>query len=175
MEFEYPEKPKKTHRIIVEKLLKGEFIPIGKNEYETLVSNHKWYKSFFLDSFNIELLHAEEVFYCVNPTGGMSFTKEVLTVLAILMYEISKEGADPIVVIQNKEFSINTINKYLSESIQFSNYISKTKIDTRFINRLELMGLIRKRNNDKFTFTRAINIFLNEYEDLTKEVRGLDT
>ena len=54
MEFEYPEKPKQTHRIIVKKLLQGEFISIGKREYEVLWGHKEWYESFFLDSFNIE-------------------------------------------------------------------------------------------------------------------------
>lgn len=174
MEFEYPEKPKNTHRIIVEKLLKGEFIPIGKSEYESLINHHIWYESFFLNSFGIELQHKEEVFYCVNPTGGMKFTKEILTVLAILMYEISKDGIDPVAKIQNEEFSINIMNKYISESIQFSKYINNNRIDTRFINKLESIGLIRKTTNEKFIFTRAIDIFLSEYSDLIEEVRGLD-
>lgn len=173
MEFEYPEKPKQTHKIIVKKLLQGEFISIGKREYEVLWSHKEWYASFFLNSFNIELLNTEEVFYCTNHTGGMNFTKEILTVLAILMYEISKEDADPIIEIQNKEFSLDIINKYLSNSVQFSGYISKNKIEIRFINRLEQMGLVKKTNNDRFIFTRAINIFLKEYDDLTEQVIGM--
>jgi len=66
----------------------------------------------------------------------------------------------------------------LGEFLGFSgvtNYISKTKIDTRFINKLESMSLIRKRNNYKFTFTRVINIFLNKYDDLSQQVVGLET
>jgi len=104
----------------------------------------------------------------------MNFTKEILTVLAILMYEISKEDADPIIEIQNKEFSLDIINKYLSNSVQFSGYISKNKIEIRFVNRLEQMGLVKKTNNDRFIFTRAINIFLKEYDDLTEQVIGME-
>jgi len=174
MEFEYPEKPKQTHMLIVKKLLQGEFISIGKSEYEVLWSHKEWYESFFLDSFHIELLNTEEVFYCTNPTGGMNFTKEVLTVLAILMYEISKEDADPIIEIQNKEFSLDIINKYISNSVQFSGYITKNKVEIRFVNKLEQMGLVKKTNNDSFVFTRAINIFLKEYDDLTEQVLGLE-
>lgn len=174
MEFEYPEKPKNIHKKIVEKLLKGEFIPIGRNEYETLIKFHSWYTSFFLNSFSIELQHKEEVFYCVNPTGGMKQTREILTVTAILMYELSKGGSDPVVAIQNEEFSLELLNKYISESVQFSKFAEKNRLETRFINKLEAFGLIRKLDNEKFVFTRAIDIFLSEYDDLAEQVRGLE-
>ncbi len=36
------------------------------------------------------------------------------------------------------------------------------------------MGLIKKTNNDRFIFTRAINIFLKEYDDLTEQVIGME-
>jgi len=174
MEFEYPEKPNNTHKVIVEKLLKGEFIPIGKNEYETLIKYHAWYDSFFLNSFSIELQHKEEVFYCVNPIGGMKQTREILTVVAILMYELSKGGVDPIVAIQNEEFSLDLINRYISESVQFSKFAESNKLETRFVNKLESFGLIRKLDTEKFVFTRAIDIFLAEYDDLAEQVRALE-
>ena len=174
MEFIYPEKPKKTHQLIVEKLLQGVFIPIGNIEYEMLLQYQPWYTSFFMDSFSIELMHKEEVFYCVNKHRGMSFTKDVLTVIAILMYEISKTGEDPVIAIQTMEFSIEKINQYISESVQFSKYADKNKVDTRFVNRLESIGLVRKTSGDRFSFTRAIDIFLAEYDDLAQQIRELD-
>jgi hypothetical protein len=173
MHFTYPEMSSDAHEKIVNKLLLGEFVPIGNKLYETLAAYTEWYEGFFLKSFGIELIHKEEVFYCVNNLGNMNTTKDILTTMAILMYEISKTGDDPVVAIQDRDFSANIINKYISESIQFSRYAEDGKVDNRFINKLEQLGLIKKTQGNYFVFTKAIDVFLKEYDDLMEQIGGL--
>ena len=128
---------------------------------------------FFSKSFNIKLNHEEEVFYCVMPHGGYKYTSEILTVVAILLYELNKRDIDPVAAIHSEEFSFDLIGKYIAESVQFSDYISGEKL-VRIINKMETYGLIRKTDGDKFVFGHAIDVFLKEYDFLAEQVTALE-
>lgn len=172
MTFIYPGNPNSNaHRGIVQKLLKGEFLHIGSEEYEILVENKGYYTDFFQETFDIQLEHHEEIFYCVTTFKGSKYTKEILTVIAIMMYEINKMGGNPVETIQSEEFTMEKINSMVSNSVQFSGYTKA--INAMFINKMESFGIIKRFDSERFVFTNAIDIFMKEFESLREQVQEL--
>jgi len=175
-EFYYPEKENNPtiHQKIVESLLQGKFIILSNDIYDTILKYQHWYKDFFKHTFNIELKHEYEAFYLVSLDGSSSFTKRILTTLAILMYELNNKGIEPIKSIRESIFKIDTVNGYILDSVQFSNFADKNKVDSSFINKLEKLGLVKKLDDDRFMFTGAIEVFLCEYDNIKYEVSIMD-
>jgi len=171
-EFNYPDERNnpKIHKKIVENLLKGVFITLNSDTYESILKYQKWYEEFFKYSFDIELKYQYEVFYLIRLDGGSSITKRILTTIAILMYELNNKGIEPVRAIRDETFKIDVVNGYISESVQFSNFSEKNRVDSSFIGKLERLGLVRKIDDNKFMFTRAIEVFLNEFDDIKNEV-----
>lgn len=170
MTFTYPKPELKLHRRITEKLLDGVFIFIGSSEYDILSEYETWYKAFFKESFNIDLVKKHEIFYCESLTKKTDKTKNIMVFVAILMYELSNKGKDPVSTIQTTEFTHDQVRTLLADSVQFSAYIDPEKYSTRFFNELYNFGLIRKMDGDRFLFTKAIDIFLDEYQYLVEQL-----
>lgn len=166
--FIYPERPSKMHKTVTTKLLNGEFIGIGKEEYEYLQKHQEWYADFLLETFEVELKFSRECFFCVSPHRGTGQTKKILTIVAIMMYEIDKNGGDAVDVIRHDEFSMDIINKLILNSVQFSRYA--TKVEPRFINKLVEFGLVKTTTGNKFVFTSGIDVFMDEFDDLRQEI-----
>ena len=175
-EFNYPEKNynPEIHKKIVEILLKGTFITLSSDTYETILKYQKWYEEFFKYSFDVELKYQYEVFYLIRLDGGSSITRRILTTIAILMYELNNKGIEPIRAIREETFKIDTVNGYISESVQFSNFAEKHSVDSIFIRKLERLGLVKKIDDNRFMFTGAIEVFLNEFDDIKNEVSMLN-
>ena len=170
MRFLYPKPELKLHRSITEKLLDGVFIFIGTQEYDVLLENEGWYKAFFKESFNIDLVKKQDIFYCESLTKKTDKTKNIMVFIAILMYELSNKGKEPISTIQTTEFTYDEVRMILFNSVQFSSGIDVEKYNTRFFNELSNFGLIHKMDGDRFIFTKAIDIFLDEYPYLIEQL-----
>jgi len=170
MTFTYPKPELKLHKRITEKLLDGVFIFIGSSEYDVLSEYETWYKAFFKESFNIDLVKKHEIFYCESLTKKTDKTKNIMVFIAILMYELSNKGKEPISTIQTSEFTLDEIRSYLADSVQFSNTIDIEKYGKRFFNELHNFGIIRKIDENRFVFTKAVDIFLDEYQDLIEQL-----
>jgi len=170
--FNYPEKELGKHRELVEQLLQGVFIPSGGVLYDILYHHTEWYAGFLFDSFGLELRHDHEIFYCVNPTGGTKIAGQILTMLAVVMYEIQKRGHDPVDKIRNSEFTMERLRAYIEESVQFAHLLKTNDVNTRFVNRMESIGLIRWEHGAEgvFTFTRVVDLFFEEYAQLQQEI-----
>jgi hypothetical protein len=175
-EFNYPDERNnpKIHKKIVENLLKGVFITLNSDTYESILKYQKWYEEFFKYSFDIELKYQYEVFYLIRLDGGSSITKRILTTIAILMYELNNKGIEPVRAIRDETFKIDVVNGYISESVQFSNFSEKNRVDSSFIGKLERLGLVTKIDDNRFMFTRAIEVFLNEFDDIKSEVSQMN-
>ena len=167
----YPGRPQKTHKNVIAMLLNGEFIGIEKAEYEHLQKYQEWYSDFLLETFEIELRFSRECYFCVSPHRGTGYTKKILTVVAIMMYEIDKSGRDAVDTIRHDEFSMDSINKLILNSVQFGRYA--VKVEPRFINKLVEFGLIKMTSGNKFVFSSGIDVFMDEFDDLRREVPGL--
>ncbi len=170
MTFSYPKPELKLHRSITEKLLDGVFVSTGTHEYDILSEYQTWYKAFFKESFNIDLINKHEVFYCESLTKKTDKTKNIMVFIAILMYETSNRGQEPVSTIQTTEFTYDQVRTIISDSVQFSAYVDIEKYGTRFFNELYNFGLIHKMSGERFVFTKAIDIFLDEYQYLIEQL-----
>ena len=172
MTFTYPRPELKLHKRITEKLLDGVFIFIGSSEYDVLSEYEVWYKEFFKESFSVDLLKKYEIFYCesLETKKKTDKTKNIMVFIAILMYELSNKGKEPVSTIRMSEFTYDEIKSYLADSVQFSNYIDTEKYGKRFFTELNKFGLIRKIDESRFIFTKAVDIFLNEYQYLIEQL-----
>ncbi len=174
MTFIYPV-DKITHQSIVSKMFRGEFISIGKPEYDTLEKYREYYTSFFSESHGIDLLNKDEVFYCVKNTGNTALTGRILTMLSILVYELNNKGIEPVTMIRTKEFTASQISKYIEDSVQFSAFLRTNKVDGAFVNKMVSLGLAKRTDGEKFVFTRAIEVFLSELDDMAEQVSALNS
>ena len=170
--FIYPQQDSnpKVHQNIVNSLLKGCFITLAVGNYEFILKYKKWYEEFFKYSFNVELKYEYEVFYLVSDNDASSFTKRILTTIAILMYELNNKGFEAVKEIRESIFEIDKVNSYISQSVQFSSLFDKNKVDNNFINKLQKLGLVKRFDENRFMFTEAIEVFLNEYDNIRYEI-----
>ncbi len=169
--FEYPGKPGPLHRNVVETLLRGGFVSFGQMEYDFLSEHRKWYEDFFHASFGIDLLCEGEVFYCVNTGSSSRVAERLLTMVAVLLYEIGKDGRDPVAALRNEIFTVDKINRIMSGSVQFPEYTKSHGMNNAFLGRLESLGIVRRAGSgeEEFLFTPAIDVFLNKYKQINDE------
>ncbi len=170
MTFNYPKPELKLHRPIIKKLTSGVFIFAGTKEYDILMEFEDYYRGLMKECFDFELVRQYEIFYCQSLTRKTEKTKNIMVFVAILMYELNNRGKDPVSTIQTTEFSYEQVREMLSESVQFSACVDTEKYGTRFFNELHNFGLIHKLDGDRFVFTKAIDIFLNEYQDIIQNL-----
>ncbi len=174
--FIYPESEENPylHKEIVTALLRGTFISDTGTEYEAIRVNKEWYTSFFLNSFGAILKHEYEIYYLVNEDSRSIFAEKILTIIAILMYEMNNKGIDPVKALREGVFAVDIINKYLEESIQFSSFYDKNAVTQTFVNRMEALRLIRKLDDERFVFTGAIEMFISEFDNIRAEVASME-
>ena len=89
------------------------------------------------------------------------------------MYELNNKGIEPVKAIREDAFRIDTVNSYITDSVQFSKFADKNRVDNTFINKIEKLGLVRRLDDDRFMFTEAIEVFLNEYDNIRYEVSAM--
>ena len=175
MKFNYPKQELKLHRRITEQLLNGVFIFAGSQKYDVLSEHEGWYRDYFKESFGIDLMKKLEIFYCESLSKKSDKTKNIMVFIAILMYEFSNQGKEPVTTIQTTEFTYGQVRGILANSVQFSAYVDIEKYSTRFFNELNNFGLIRKMDGERFVFTKAVDIFLDEYEHLIEQLNIEDS
>jgi len=169
--FEYPGKPGPLHRSVVETLLRGGFVSFGQVEYDFLSEHRRWYEDFFHVSFGIDLLCEGEVFYCVNTSSSSRIAERLLTMVAVLLYEIGKDGRDPVAVLKNEIFTVDKINRIMDGSVQFPEYAKSHGMSNAFLGKLESLGIVRRAGSEEneFLFAPAIDVFLNKYKQINDE------
>lgn len=170
MTFQYPKPELGLHRKITESLLGGVFMLVGSREYDVLKEHKTWYGGFFEESFGVKLAEKNEIFYCESLAGKTNMTKNILAFIAILMYELNNQGREPVSAIETSEFTITEVRDIISGSVQFSGYVEIDRYNTRFFNDLGRLGVLQKIDEERFVFTRAVTIFLDEYENLMENI-----
>ena len=86
------------------------------------------------------------------------------------MYELNNKGFEAVKEIRESIFEIDKVNSYISQSVQFSSLFDKNKVDNNFINKLQKLGLVKRFDENRFMFTEAIEVFLNEYDNIRYEI-----
>jgi len=172
MKIEYP----KYHYDIVKSLLDGKFILFPGKLYKTVLEgeNKEFYTDFFKESFDYELIVETEYLYLISDNTDEKTSRDIMTFISILSYEIDKEGKNFFDELNSSFFNLERINQYFDNShswheiIKASKQISSPESRKSLIYNTMLKRNIIERIGDNFQFTKAHKVFLNFALELTK-------
>lgn len=165
MKIEYPE----YHYDIVKKLLDGKFILFPGKLFKTIseVENKEFYIDFFQKSFGYELIVETEYIYLISENTDEKTSRDIMTFISILSYEIDKEGKNFIEELNSSFFNLERINQYFENSHSWNEIIKENKQISSPESRKSLIyNTMLKRNiiekiGDNFQFTKAHKVFLD--------------
>lgn len=163
MKIEYP----KYHNEIVKNLLDGKFILFPGKLYKVLSENKEFYIDFFKESFDYELIVDTEYFYLISENTDEKTSRDIMTFISILSFEIDKEGKNFIDELNNSFFNLGRIDQYFDNSHSWQEIIKENKQMNNAESRKSLIyNTMLKRNiiekiGDNFQFTKAHKVFLN--------------
>ena len=164
MKIEYPE----YHYDIVKSLLDGKFILFPGKLFKTIseVENKEFYTDFFQESFGYELIVETEYIYLISKNTDEKTSRDIMTFISILSYEIDKEGKNFIDELNSSFFNLERINQYFENSHSWNEIIKENKQISSHESRKSLIyNTMLKRNiiekmGDNFHFTKAHKVFL---------------
>ncbi len=161
------------HRQIVEDLMSGKFILPQERTYPVLKDNEQSYTYFFKASFNYDLKITQDFVYLVSDESNETLSRDICIFIAILSYEIDREGKNFMELIQFSEFEIDEIENYFTNSSYIDLILSNKQLkdtDSRknFINTLNRRNIIEKTSDNRFMFTSAHKFFMDFAVDIVK-------
>lgn len=173
MKIEYP----KYHYDIVKSLLDGKFILFPGKLYKTTKENIEFYTDFFKRSFDYELKVETEYLYLISKNTDEKTSRDIMTFISILSYEIDKEGKNFIEELNSSFFNLERINHYFENSHSWHEIIKENKRISNPESRKNLIyNTMLKRNiiekmGDNFQFTKAHKVFLNFALELIEKAK----
>ena len=157
----YPEK----HYEIVQNLLNGKFILQGQEVYDILVSSYDFYKKFFKESFQYDLIRISEVIYLASDNTAEKFSRNLMLILAILVDNINLQGKDLYEELY-KNYKVQEIEDIIKNS-SYRSVCRKISVESLIKNDCQKRNIINYNNDyDTFKFTSAINIFLEQAKEI---------
>ncbi|MEO6902988.1 MAG: hypothetical protein ABI315_07525 [Bacteroidia bacterium] len=161
------------HRNIVEDLMSGKFILPQERTYQVLKENEQSYTYFFKASFNYDLKLAQDYAYLVSEESNEMLSRDVCIFIALLSYELDRDGKNFLERIQFTEFEMEEIENYFTNSAYIDLILSNKQLkdnDSRknFINTLNRRNIIEKTTDNRFIFTSAHKFFMDFASDIVK-------
>jgi len=154
-----------SHYDIINSLLAGRFILYGEILFNDISNSLEYYKDFFNKSYGYELIKTAEAIYLSSSNTTENFSKDLMLVLAILVYEFNLHNKN----IYESLMSNHSIEK-IEGIIKNSSY-SKVCRDISMgslINKCRKRNLIKSVNDEIFRFTNAIHIFLEHAKKISE-------
>ncbi len=161
------------HRQIVEDLISGKFILPTERTYTVLKENEQSYTYFFKASFNYELKITQDFAYLVSDESNEMLSRDVCIFIALLSYELDRDGKNFLERIQFSEFEVEEIENYFTNSSYIDLILSNKQLrdtDSRknFLNTLNRRNIIEKTADNRFVFTSAHKFFMDFAADIVK-------
>ncbi|GAB4343448.1 MAG: hypothetical protein OHK0038_23520 [Flammeovirgaceae bacterium] len=168
MTFEAP----KNHYEIVNDLLKGKFILWNEVHFDTLIKEQDFYKAFFKQSFDYELVLKREFAYLLSKNTNEEFSKRFTVILSILCYEWNLQGKDIKDRIENGSFSVFEIQTLLENST-YNDIFKLIKLKEegieKFLKELDQRNIIKLDNSkETFEFTKAVDLFFEFAKEIAE-------
>jgi len=166
MTFETP----KNHYEIVNDLLKGKFILWNEVHFDVLVKEQDFYKTFFKESFNYELVLKKEFAYILSKNTNEEFSRKFTVILSIFCYEWNLQGRNIKDRIENGSFSVFEIQNMLENST-YSDILKLIKLKDenieKFLKELDQRNIIKlDSTKESFEFTKAVYLFFEFAENI---------
>jgi hypothetical protein len=161
------------HRQIVDDLISGKFILPTERTYAVVKENEQSYSYFFKASFNYELRLTQDFIYLVSDESNEMFSRAICIFIALLSYELDRDGKNFLERIQFSEFEIEEIENYFTNSSYIDLILSNKQLkdaDSRknFINTMNRRNIIEKTADNRFVFTSAHKFFMDFAADIVK-------
>jgi hypothetical protein len=169
--MDYP----KYHTLIVEALMGGKFILANDKIFDSLKENESFYVSFFKESFKYELKFNQEYAYIVSTETTENLSRDISIFMAILCYELDKDGKNFMDELNYAEFEMDKVDEYFEvsaykELIKANNQIKDSEARRKLIrNGLIRRNIANKTAEDKFVFTPAYKVFIHFALELAKK------
>ncbi|MCE9540110.1 MAG: hypothetical protein K8R85_12975 [Bacteroidetes bacterium] len=161
------------HRQIVEDLMSGKFILPSERTFAVLRDNEQSYTYFFKASFNYDLKITQDFIYLVSDESNEMLSRDICIFIALLSYELDRDGKNFLERIQFSEFEVEEIENYFTNSSYIDLILSNKQLkdaDSRknFINTLNRRNIIEKTGDNRFVFTSAHKFFMDFAADIVK-------
>ncbi len=161
------------HRQIVEDLMAGKFILPTERTFEVLNENEEFYTQFFKASFNYDLKFSQDYIYMVSDESNEMLSRDICIFIALLSYELDRDGKNFLERIQYSEFEVEEIENYFTNSSYIDLILSTKQLKDaenrrNFINTLNRRNIIEKVGDNRFVFTSAHKFFMSFAADIVK-------
>lgn len=159
------------HRQIVEELMTGKFILTNEEHFGSLKENESFYQEFFKLSFDLDLHLKNEYAYLLSRETQENFSRDVSIFIAIMSYELDKDGRNFMEALEFNEFTLEEVDRYFDNS-SFIDLIESNKAlrdpDSRrtLINGMHRRNIVHKNFEDRFSFTQAHKLFVEFAKEL---------
>ena len=160
-----------NHRQIVEELMGGKFILSNENHFNSLKENETFYSEFFKISFDLDLNLKNEYAFLLSKDTQENFSRDVSIFIAILCYELDRDGRNFMEALDFNEFTLEEVDRYFDNS-SFIDLIESNKSlrepDARrtLINGMQRRNIVTKNFEDRFSFTQAHKVFVDFAKEL---------
>ena len=160
-----------NHRQIVEELMGGKFILSNEAHFNSLKENDTFYTEFFKISFDLDLNLKTEYAFLLSKETQENFSRDVSIFIAILCYELDRDGRNFMEALDFNEFTFEEVDRYFDNS-SFIDLIESNKSmrepDARrtLINGMHRRNIVNKNFEDRFSFTQADKVFVDFAKEL---------
>lgn len=174
MKFESP----KYHKQIIEDLMNGKFILAKEIHFEDVKENCDYYETFFKNSFGYDFIINQHYAYIISADTNENLSRDICIFIAILCYELDKEGVNFLDKIEYGDFAIEDVDKYFDNSsfsdlIQGNNQIRDFEARKKLIRTMTNKNIIEKYSEDRFSFTSAYRVFIDFAKELAESNQSL--
>jgi hypothetical protein len=162
------------HKEIVADLLDGKFILATDPKFVELKNSAVFYDTFFKQTFDFYIDVKSDYAYLISEETMEMLSRDICIFIALLSYELDKEGKNFLEVIQYAEFDFDYIDQLLDNSsyidlIQNNNQLKNSEARRQFLGTLHRRNIIDKSNSEKrFSFTPAYKVFMDFAKDFAK-------
>jgi len=169
-----------NHRQIVEELMGGKFILSNEEHFNSLKENDTFYTEFFKISFDLDLNLKTEYAFLLSKETQENFSRDVSTFIAILCYELDRDGRNFMEALDFNEFTFEEVDRYFDNS-SFIDLIESNKSlrepDARrtLINGMHRRNIVNKNFEDRFSFTQAYKVFVDFAKELALKRMAVET
>jgi len=169
MSSSYP----KEHKQIVKDLLDGKFILANDTKYEIIRQFESYYSEFFQESFDYKMILKSDFVYLISNDSNENLSRDISIFLAVLCYELDKDGRNFLDSLNFSEFEHEQIDQYFEltsykEVIQSNKQLKDKPSRINFYNTLARRNIIEKSGDERFTFTPAYKVFIEFAQELAK-------
>jgi hypothetical protein len=136
-----------------------------------LKENDAFYTEFFKISFDLDLNLKTEYAFLLSKETQENFSRDVSIFIAILCYELDRDGRNFMEALDFNEFTFEEVDRYFDNS-SFIDLIESNKSlrepDARrtLINGMHRRNIVNKNFEDRFSFTQAYKVFVDFAKEL---------